>query len=440
MRQQAKQMQTWLKWLGSVRFGGALVAGAALLILAVPALAAEVRGGEGEEDIFRLPAGEVVNDDLYVGAREIYIDGVVEGDLVAAGGYIEINGEVTEDVILAGGGIVINGRVGDDARIAGGSVTITGAVADDLFVAGGGPFWPGTPAVPFRIGARAIVPGIQLASSATVGGDTYIVGGRGALDGVYDGDLFAGMGSILLSGRVAGDARLYGQQIEVQDDARVAGTLRYGSGQPATIPPGVAATVVQEEAPQTAQPAPQRTVARQILGWLWRTILLVIGFALLAWLVWQLAPGVLHTANGGIRARPLEAALYGIVVTALLMPVIFAFVLLAAIFWGIPGALAAASFLLGAVGLLWILSPLVTGFWLGGYLRARGYITGELAGLWVGALAIVILARVFLLIPCVGPLAAGLLYLASFVLAVGGLILARRRADRATVMVFSPAS
>lgn len=432
-------MQTWLKWFGSLRLWVALVAGLAFLSLALPALAAEVRGGEGEEAIFRLPAGEVVNDDLYVGASEIYIDGIVEGDLVAAGGYIEVNGEVREDVILAGAGIVINGRVGDDARIAGGSVTITGAIADDLFVAGGGPFWPGAPAVPFRIGARDIVPGVQLASSATVGGDSYIVGGRGALNGLYSGDLFAGMSSIILGGRVEGDARLYGQQVEVREDARVAGTLRYGSGQPATIPAGVAATVVQEEAPQATAPAPQRTIAQQILGWLWRTLLLVVGFGLLAWLLWQLAPGVLHATSDGIRARPLEAALYGIVVTALLAPLILALVLLGAIFWGAPGALAAASFLFGAVGLLWILSPLLTGFWLGEILRSRGYLSSELGAYWVGALSIVLLARLLLLIPCVGPLAAGLLYLASFVLAVGGLIQARRQANARPVVALAPA-
>lgn len=440
MRQQARQMQTWLKWPSAVRLGGALAVGLALLIFAAPAWAAEVRGGAGEDDVFRLPAGEVVHDDLYVGAREIYIDGIVEGDLVAAGGYIEVNGEVTQDAILAGGGIVINGRVGDDARIAGGSVTIAGAVADDLFVAGGGPFWPGAPAVPFRIGTRVIVPGVQLASSATVGGDAYIVGGQGVLGGVFRSDLFAGMGSVILSGRVAGDARLYAQQVDVRDDARVAGTLRYASSQPAVIPPGVAATIVQEEAVQTAPQAPERTVTQQILGWLWRTVLLVIGFGLLAWLVWQLAPALLRTAGSGIQARPLEAALYGIVATALLMPVFIALVLLAAIFWGIAGALAAASFLLGAAGLLWILSPLITGYWLGGFLRARGYVTGELVALWVGTLAIVILARVLLLIPCVGALAAGLLYLASFVLAVGGLFLARRRAGAAPVLALAPAS
>ncbi|HEY7712235.1 MAG TPA: hypothetical protein VIG57_19645, partial [Candidatus Entotheonella sp.] len=102
------------------------------------AWAAEVRGGEGDGDIFRLPAGEVINDDLVVAAGEIFIDGMVEGDLVAAGGYIEVNGHVTGDVLVAGGGIVVNGRIDDDARIAGGGVTLAGSIGDDLFVAGGG--------------------------------------------------------------------------------------------------------------------------------------------------------------------------------------------------------------------------------------------------------------------------------------------------------------
>lgn|GEM_PF-4371680 len=36
-------------------------------------------------DIYRLPAGEVITDDLYIAASEIYIDGTVEGDLIAGG-------------------------------------------------------------------------------------------------------------------------------------------------------------------------------------------------------------------------------------------------------------------------------------------------------------------------------------------------------------------
>ena len=57
-----------------------------------------MRSGEGANGVFRLPAGEIVQDDLYVTGGEIYIDGNVEGDLVAFGGYIEVNGNVTGDV------------------------------------------------------------------------------------------------------------------------------------------------------------------------------------------------------------------------------------------------------------------------------------------------------------------------------------------------------
>ncbi|MCB0160036.1 MAG: hypothetical protein KDD83_18015, partial [Caldilineaceae bacterium] len=57
-------------------------------------------------EVYRLDADAVVSDDLYVFAREVYIDGKVEGDLVVAAGYVEINGIVTGDVMGAAGGIV----------------------------------------------------------------------------------------------------------------------------------------------------------------------------------------------------------------------------------------------------------------------------------------------------------------------------------------------
>jgi hypothetical protein len=92
----------------------------ALILIAGAAWAAEIASG----DTYHLPAGQTIDNDLYVTAGEIIIDGVVNGDLVAMGGYIEINGEVTEDLLAAGGGIVINGVVGDDVRAAGNGVTL----------------------------------------------------------------------------------------------------------------------------------------------------------------------------------------------------------------------------------------------------------------------------------------------------------------------------
>lgn len=398
-----------------------------LLSLASVAVAAEVRGGEGEGEIFRLPTGEVISDDLYVAAEEIFIDGIVEGDLVAAGGYIEVNGRVAGDVILTGGGIMINGAIEDDARLAGGGITIAGAISDDLFVAGGGPFWPGGPAMPIRVGERSIAGGVQLANSASVGGDAYIVGGEGSINGAIEGDLFSGMGALVFAGRVDGDAQLYGQSLQVRDSARVKGTLRYGSDDAAVIPAGVAANV-QEEARVAGEVEQEVRVNPlwSVLGWLWRTVLLLLGFALLAWLLWTFAPHFLTTSTNAIEARPVEAGLYGLVAAAVVIPLAGVSVVLSAIFWGWLGGLLAATFLFGAIGLLWFLSPLLAGAWIGRWLAGRGYVASALPALVAGVLVIVLLARLVSLVPCFGPLTVSVIYLLSYALALGGLILARR--------------
>ncbi len=167
-----------MQWFRTRR-GQRLVA-VSLVVLALvlggagAALAAQMEEGE----VYRLAAGEVVADDLYVSAGEIYIDGTVEGDLVAFGGYIEVNGEVTGDLISSGGGIVVNGKVGDDVRAAGAGIRINGSVGDDLLVAGGGTA-PGAPPFPMQIDGRQIEQGVWVSSDATVGGDAYLVGGTG---------------------------------------------------------------------------------------------------------------------------------------------------------------------------------------------------------------------------------------------------------------------
>ena len=63
-------------------FGIAILATILTLTLGGVALAAQFSEGE----VYRLPAGQVIEDDLYVSAGEIYIDGKIEGDLVAGGG------------------------------------------------------------------------------------------------------------------------------------------------------------------------------------------------------------------------------------------------------------------------------------------------------------------------------------------------------------------
>src|SRR5689334_23070524 len=95
--------------------------------------AAVVRSG----DKVTIAADETIDDDLYVFAGEIVIDGRVDGDVIAFGRQITVNGKVSGNVMAAGQTVVIVGEAGG-ARIAGQVLKIDSKakLAGDLLAAG----------------------------------------------------------------------------------------------------------------------------------------------------------------------------------------------------------------------------------------------------------------------------------------------------------------
>ena len=365
------------------------------------------------KDIYRLAAGEVIADDLYVAASEIYIDGTVEGDLIAGGNTIVINGTVTGDALLAAASIQLNGEIAGDMRAAGAAVGIAGTIGEDLLAAGGG----GT-SFPIPATNQNIDPGVRLADSAQVGGDAVLGGGAGRVAGTIVGDLWLGMGATTLAAQVDGDAQIASETISVADSATISGTVRYTS--PAPNPTLEAVATTAEYTPPT--PAQRPDPVAVFLGWVLRTALVLAGFALLAWLTLRLAPRLLTGPARALAAQPGQAGLYGLL-TALLfifLPLASALlVFVMVLFWGwFPGVVLGLA-LFGALAVLWFLSPLITGLWLGRRLAtAFGREANDLAALLSGVLLLALLGR----LPYVGWLVS----LASFVLALGALIVARR--------------
>lgn len=423
-----RTQQTRSRWsvLGRRYHTALLLAGLILLMFSATALAAEFAGG----DAYVLPRGQVINDDLYATGGEIIIDGTVEGDLVVAGGYIEVNGVVMGDLIAAGGAVIVAGTVQDDVRAAGAAVIISGSVGDDLLASGGGGFF-GSRVIPLEFEGRSVPMGLQVTSSATVGGDVYVGGGDVTLAGAVGGDLGVGANTATFSGRVAGDAALYAATLSVAETARVQGQLRYASRSEAPVPEGVAATVMREpwQEVEVAAEAAERSVVWDALRWLLRTALLILGLALVGWLFWAFARRPLERQSAVLDARPAEAGLYGLLVAVAIVPVSAALVFLAVLFWGwFPGGFVMLGFTFGLFGLLWLFSPIVVGLWIGRKLTAgMDAARGDLPSLLIGVVAIVLLGRVLQLIPCVGELAYRAIYLVSFALAVGSWLLARRR-------------
>ena len=81
-------------------------------IMAQPAAALEIRGGP----LSRLEATETIDDDLYIAAGRVNVDGRVKGDVIAAGGTVRIRGQVDGDALIAGGTVEVTGRVGETIR------------------------------------------------------------------------------------------------------------------------------------------------------------------------------------------------------------------------------------------------------------------------------------------------------------------------------------
>jgi hypothetical protein len=261
-----------------------------------------------------------------------------------------------------------------------------------------------------------------MAESTQVGGDLVIGAGEATVDGTITGDLLAGAGILTLAAQVGGDAQMGVDQLDVLETAQIDGTLRYTSDNRANIPEGTAANVEFTEAvEERAQPDP----VMQFLGWLLRTILILAGFALLGWLLLRFVPGVLARPANALAARPGRAALTGLLIALLFMGIpllTVLLVLLMVLFWGWFQGILLFFFLFSILALIWNLSPLVTGFWLGWrILQTMDREMSGIATLLIGVGVLVLLGRI--------PVLGVFVYLLSFILALGGLFLARASQD-----------
>lgn len=302
------------------------------LLAVVPARAADTRSGQ---DVV-IAASEVINDNLYVSANTVTIDGTVKGDLTAIAQRITINGTVEGDVLSASQSAVVNGTVGGDMRSVGEAIMLG----------------PGA-----RVGGDLAVGAASLENQAgsTVGGDLLIGAYQALLAGDIGRDVKGGLNRLAIRGGVgrnvdvavaseegAANAMIYRSSgviatpavppnLTIADTARIGGRLTYRAYMPATIDPGaqvrggVAPTITQPAQPATSPIEPVLAALRRFAS------LLIIGL-LLVWF----APAWTRRMADLVEARPLLSLGWGVVsVAALLLAmlvVVIVTVLLAIVF------------------------------------------------------------------------------------------------------------
>ena len=288
-----------------------VVAGLALLvglIMASTAWAVETRSG----DSVVIGPDEVVDDDLYVTANNVVIDGTIRGDLVAFGQSIAVDGTVEGDLIGAAQAVQIGGTVEDDVRIAGQTLLLDeGAeVEDDLIAAG------------FSL---------ENVPDSAVGGTLMYAGYQALLQGTVGEDVNAAANGLELGGEVGAnvDAEVDGEDggpppflfapqadlptvdsgLTLTDSATVGGNLTYESSTEAQIDPQaqIEGEVVGEERPAEAE-EDAYTFADAVFDNLRSFIALLLVGLILIWI----APNWIRGRAGTVLDRPLASLGWGV--------------------------------------------------------------------------------------------------------------------------------
>jgi cytoskeletal protein CcmA (bactofilin family) len=186
-----------------------------MTLAAAPILAFDARSGMG----VIVASGEVVDDDLYVAAETITIDGTVNGDLWAAANTITINGIVNGSVMAAGNKININGDVMHAVRAVGESININGSVGGDVLAGCG-----------------------NLNIAAEIGGDLLFGAEVALVDGHIEGDIKGSGSAVTIIGGVGGSVELEVETLMILSTANIGGDLTYTSEEEADIQSGAQIT------------------------------------------------------------------------------------------------------------------------------------------------------------------------------------------------------
>lgn len=314
---------------------------AVLLALAPqPVRAADIRGGESTV----IPAGTVVNDDLYVFGSNVDIQGTVNGDVISAASSVTVSGTVTGDVAAAAGTISVPGQVQGSVRATGGNLSIAGTVRDDVLVGGGT---------------------LEIGPNARLGRDLLYGGGTLALNGQVARDVRVGAGTLTVDGSVGGSLRADIEQLTVADGATIAGDLTYSAAQSASIAPGATVSGQTERlaTPGPAQPTMTDRVIDVVVNWLRMLVAMLLVGAVFV----LLFPDVSQRASHSLSSAPWPSVGIGL---ALLIgvPVLAVAVLIAGI---LIGGWWLAPILLGVYAAALVLGYAVSGLFVGRAVTGR---------------------------------------------------------------------
>jgi len=360
-----------------VRFSAILAVIMTSILIISPAYAADTRSGESVS----VPAGETVNDDLYLTGAEITVDGIVNGNIIAAGNKITVNGEVNGSIIAVGQTVAINGRVRNSVRAACSTMTIEGTIGHDIV---------------------AVAGFVSTTSGSTIGRDLLVYSGVVNIKGPVSRNIRGNIGRLTINNRVGGYVDVEVGNLKLERSADIAGHLTYVSENKAVIEAGAHVNG------EIAHKPPEKKDLWQIIGGIIPALLgfmavmavvcLVLQYSMalltgiiMILLIRKYIPGLVDT----LKNKPWHCLGWG-AIKFFLVPA--AVIIVCATVVGIPLGLIALALYLIAV----YLSPLLVAIFLGKWMLKQP--SGvDSTGRLIGALALGLLVIQFLdVVPGIG--------------------------------------
>ena len=192
-----------------------LVATVAVLGLSTSAFAL-AKASDGQ---FIVKQDQVIDDDVYVAAENVVIEGIVNGDVYAAGDRVTVRGTVNGDVFAAGSLVEVSGVISDDLRAAAETITInSSAKIGDSLTAGASE--------------------VSVSKDSTIGGGVLAGAAFMQIDGTVGRGITIGAERLTVNSRVEGDILADVSDLNFGENADIGGSVKYKSGSEADIDDG----------------------------------------------------------------------------------------------------------------------------------------------------------------------------------------------------------
>jgi len=307
--------------------------------IAVCGIAASAEG-----DAHKAVAERRIGGDLFIAGGSVTVSQPISGDLIATGGSIDVDAPITGDAVVAGGKLRVGVDVGGSVYAAAGQLTVNAKVGRNLRAAGGQ---------------------AELGPKSEVVGNLSIAGGQVRLHGAVRGHVQAAGGRLLVDGPVGGDVLATTGQIELGPNARIAGKLRYRSGEQlkqdpaAQVAGGIEILLPafggggDRQGPVDRHDRPRALASG--FGWVWTIGLIVLASVLLAAL-----PRFYANVTQTLSERPGMSLLLGFVLLVCTpFAALFAFITLI----GIPLGLLLSALYLALLPVAYVSAGIGLGGW-----------------------------------------------------------------------------